>query len=353
MRKIRAAGLHALLVSREVDVSYLTGFTGDSSYLLVAERWSCLLTDGRYDEQARAECGNIEINVRRKAMAPEVAKVIKGRNIRRLGVQAEHVTLAARKALAASVGEKRIRSTSQLVGRLRQIKDEFEIKAIRRAVRIAEKAFRQLIGPGARALVGRTERRVAAELDHLVRLAGADAPAFETIVAAGSHGSLPHYRPAGRKIRRGDAVLIDFGARAAGYCSDLTRVLFMGRIPRKLREPYEIVRRGQQAGIAAIRPGVGCKTIDAAAREVIAAAGYGERFAHGLGHGIGRVVHEGPGLGKSSSGRLRAGMVVTVEPGIYLPGVGGIRIEDDVLVTADGRRRLSTLPRAAASMVLQ
>lgn len=352
MRKVRAAKLHALLVSNDLDVSYLTGFTGDSSYLLVAERFTCLVTDGRYVEQAHAECGEVEIHVRGEALAPAVARVIRGRGIRRLGVQAEHMTLAARKALATSVGEKRIRSTSQLVARLRRIKDEFEIKAVRRAVRIAEKAFRRLIAPGARALVGRTERRVAAELDHLMRLAGADVPAFETIVAAGAHSSLPHYRPAGRKIRCGDAVLIDFGARAAGYASDLTRVLFIGRIPRKLREPYEVVRRAQQAALAAIRPGVACKTIDAAAREVIAAAGYGDRFAHGVGHGLGRAVHEGPGLGKSASGRLRMGMVVTVEPGIYLPGVGGIRIEDDVQVTADGRRRLSTLPRAAATMVL-
>lgn len=352
MRKVRAAKLHALLVSNDLDVGYLTGFTGDSSYLLVAERFTCLVTDGRYVEQAHAECGDIEIHVRSESPAPAVAKVIRGRSIRRLGVQAEHMTLAARKALATSVGEKRIRSTSQLVARLRRIKDESEIRAIRRAVRIAEKAFRQLIAPGARALIGRTERRVAAELDHLMRLAGVDAPAFETIVAAGSHGSLPHYRPAGRKIRRGDAVLIDFGAKAAGYCSDLTRVLFIGRIPQKLREPYEVVRRAQQAGIEAISPGVACKTPDAAAREAIAEAGYGERFGHSVGHGLGRAVHEQPALTKSSSGRLCAGMVVTVEPGIYLPGVGGIRIEDDVQVTADGRRRLSTLPRAAATMVL-
>ncbi len=352
IRTMRAAKLHALLVTADADVGYLTGFTGDSSYLLVTERCTCLVTDGRYDEQARAECGDIEIHVRRKAMAPEVAKVIKGRSIRRLGVQAEHVTLATRKALAKSVGEKRIRSTLQMVARLRQIKDESEIKAIRRSVRIAEKAFRQLIAPGAKALVGRTERQVAAELEYLMRLAGADGPSFETIVAAGSHGSQPHYRPAGRKIRRGGAVLIDFGARAAGYASDLTRVLFMDRIPPRLREPYEVVRRAQQAAIAAIRPGVACKTVDAAARDVIAAAGYGERFAHGLGHGLGRAVHEGPGLGRSAPGRLRMGMIVTVEPGIYLPGVGGIRIEDDVLVTPDGRRRLSTLPRAAETMIL-
>lgn len=352
MRKVRAAKLHALLVSRDADVRYLTGFTGEGAYLVVACGWSCLITDALYAEAAGKECRDIEIHVRGRGLAAAVAKVIRGRRIRRLGVQAKHMTLAARGALAGTVGDRRIRSAAPLVSQLRQIKDEFEIQAIRKAIRIAEKAFRELIASGAGALVGRREREVAAELEYLMRTAGADAPAFETIVAAGSHGSLPHYRPAGRKILRGQAVLIDFGARAGGYCSDLTRVLFVDRIPRKLREPYEAVRRAQQAGIAALRPGFACKTADAAAREVIAADGYGERFVHGLGHGLGREVHEGPGLGKSASGRLRMGMVVTVEPGIYLPGVGGIRIEDDVLVTIDGPRRLSTLPRNAAAMVL-
>jgi len=352
MRQVRAAKLHALLVSRDDDVRYLTGFTGEGAYLVVASGWTCLITDALYAESAGKQCRDIEIHIRVRGLAAAVAKVIRGRRIRRLGVQAEHVTLAARQALARSIGEKRIGSTLRMVGRLRQIKDEFEIQAIRKAIRIAEKAFRALIASGAVALVGRREWEVAAELEYLMRMGGADAPAFETIVAAGAHGSVPHYRPAGGKIRRGQAVLIDFGARAGGYCSDLTRVLFVDRIPRKLKQAYQTVRRAQQAAIAAIRPGVACKTIDAAAREVIAADGYGERFVHGLGHGIGRAVHEGPGLGKSAPGRLRMGMVVTVEPGIYLPGVGGIRIEDDMLVTANGRQRLSTLPTAAETMVL-
>jgi Xaa-Pro aminopeptidase len=167
---------------------------------------------------------------------------------------------------------------------------------------------------------------------------------------------VPHYRPADRKIRRGEAVLIDWGARVEGYCSDLTRVVFVGTIPPApsvLEEVYETVRAAQQAGIAAVRPGVHCKTVDAAARDVIAKAGYGPRFVHGLGHGIGREIHEAPALAGVSDMPLRSGMVVTVEPGIYLPGVGGVRIEDDVLVTANGHETLSSLPRSIDSMMLR
>ena len=186
-----------------------------------------------------------------------------------------------------------------------------------------------------------------------MRSAGAERAAFETIVAAGPHSALPHYRPGPTRIRRGDAVLIDWGAVVAGYCSDLTRVVFTGRIPPQLACIYEIVLRAQSAGAAAVKPGCRCEAADASAREVIAAAGYGEAFAHGLGHGIGLEVHESPRLGTRSRQRLAAGMVVTVEPGIYLPGVGGVRIEDDVVVTATGQRRLSRLPRRIEAMVLR
>jgi len=223
---------------------------------------------------------------------------------------------------------------------------------MRRAIRIAEKAFKEMLALGAKGWVGRTERDLAAELEYRMRRLGADRPSFPTILAAGAHGSVPHYSPGSTRVRPGQAVLVDWGARADGYCSDLTRVVFTGTIPAKLREIYEVVRRAQEAGIAAIRSGVGCRAVDAAARRVIAEAGYGEQFGHGLGHGLGREVHEAPGLGKLSADRLKSGMVVTVEPGIYLPGIGGVRIEDDVLVTASSARRLSSLPRDIDAMRL-
>jgi Xaa-Pro aminopeptidase len=219
-------------------------------------------------------------------------------------------------------------------------------------VRIAQRAFCGLIGRGAAGLVGRRERDVAAELDYLMRQEGADGPSFDTIVAAGANAALPHHRAGGTRIRRDAVLLIDWGARVDGYCSDLTRTLAIGRIPPKLATAYELVRRAQRAGLRAVRPRVKSETVDAAAREIIEKAGFGRQFLHGLGHGLGREVHERPGVGRTADERLRAGMLITIEPGIYLPRLGGIRIEDDVLVTPDGRRRLSSLPRGLESMTL-
>jgi len=355
MRKAFAdAKVKALVVSRPEDVSYLSGFTGDDSVLVVGRGWACLITDGRYAEQAAGECRGIGIHVRKgEAMSAAIAEALKGRPVRRIAVQADHVTLQFHEALAKALKRRRIVPVAGVVEARRKIKDVAEVRAIRKAIAVAERAFKALLAKGARGFVGRTERRIAAELDYLMRLEGADRPAFETIVGAGSHGSLPHYRPGDRRIRRGDAVLIDWGAVVGGYCSDLTRVVFIGRISPRIGVIHEVVRRAQEAGIAALRPGVSGKSADAAARRVIEAAGYGENFVHGLGHGVGRQIHESPGISRTAKARLRPGMVVTVEPGIYLAGVGGVRIEDDVLITPKGRRRLSTLPRDAGSMVLR
>jgi Xaa-Pro aminopeptidase len=201
--------------------------------------------------------------------------------------------------------------------------------------------------------VGRTERQIAADLDHRMMDLGADAPAFDTIIAVGANGSKPHHRPGSRRVKPGDPVLIDWGARVVGYCGDLTRVLFMGTIPPKFTELYTAVLSAQQAGVKAIRASVSCRSVDTAARSVIEKAGYGETFVHSLGHGLGRNVHESPSLSKISEQTLRAGMVVTVEPGIYIPGLGGVRIEDDVLVTARGAKRLSRLSSDIEKMILR
>jgi Xaa-Pro aminopeptidase len=342
----------AMLVTNAHDVGYLSGFTGEDSFLLVGRRWAVLLTDGRYAEQAESECHGVELHVRTGPMTDAVAQVVKAHRVRRIAVESEDLTLLWCERLGAKLRGRRIVPVASAVRRLRLVKDEWEIRAIRRAIRVAERAFRELIAQGGKRLLGRAERDVAAELDYLMRLGGASAPSFETIVAAGANSSLPHYRPGRRRIRAGEPVLIDWGARLDGYCSDLTRVVSIGRIPPKLSAVYEVVRRAQSAGIRAVKSGVSCRTADAAARELVAKAGYAERFVHGLGHGIGREVHESPGLARPVKQRLRAGMVVTVEPGIYLPGVGGVRIEDDVLVTRRGPRKLSSLPRTLGAMTL-
>ena len=343
----------ALLVSKPEDVGYLSGFGGQDSSLLLGRSWACLITDGRYAEQARAECDDIEIHIRTGTVVAAIAEILKGRGVRCLVLQADHITVAQRRDISAALPTKRIKPVSGLVWTLRWCKDAQEIRAIRKAVRIAQEGFRQMLSAGAKGWAGRSEREVAAQLDHRMRLAGADRPAFDTIVAAGPGASQPHYLPSSRKIKRTDAVLVDWGAMVGGYCSDLTRMVFLGRISPKVAKVYEVVRQAQRAGISVIRPGVSCRSVDLAARKVIAAAGYGEQFVHSLGHGIGRDVHEPPVLARSSRTRLCAGMVVTVEPGVYLPGVGGVRIEDDILVTPSGQRRLSSLPRSCKATVLR
>jgi len=342
-----------MLITCPADVGYLSGFTGQDSVLVGAREWACLITDGRYAERAGRDCVGIDVYVRKAGIFQAVAEVLKGRKVRRIGVQAEHLTLRARDALARALGGRRLQAVDAVTVAGRESKDPQELRAIRKAVRIAQRAFVELTAGGAKTLIGRSERQVAAELDYLMRRAGADKPAFETIVAAGAHSSDPHYTPADTKIKPDQAVLLDWGAVVDGYCSDLTRVVFTGRIPPELSEIYEVVLRAQTAGLRKIAPGVSFRAVDAAARKVIEQAGYGRRFVHSLGHGLGRHVHESPALAATAKGRLRKGMVVTVEPGIYVPGVGGIRIEDDVLVTSDGRRKLSSLPRTATQMVLR
>lgn len=354
----RAAKVDALLVSRPADVTYLCGFTGEDSFLLLGRHLACLITDGRFAEQARRECPRIDVHVRSGPMTKAVAQFAAGGRIRRLGIQATHMTVAMRDALSATIKGIQVRPVPDILLRMRAVKDAAEVAGIIRSVRTAERAFRQLVAGGAKALLGRTERDVAAELDWRMRRNGADSAAFDTIVAAGPNSALPHHRPGTDKVRAGQPLLIDWGAWAGGFSSDLTRVVFPARIPPALRGVYELVRRARTVGLAALAGGSKAAEADLAARKVIESAGYGECFVHGLGHGLGRgrgnqEVHELPHLSRWSTETLRKGMVVTVEPAIYLPGVGGIRIEDDVLVTAGGCRKLSTLPVAAAAMVLR
>lgn len=351
-RSLPSLGLDAALITDPADVRYLSGFTGEDSYLLMGGDWAVLLTDGRFTTQAERDCPAIEHHIRTGAMSVAVAEVLRGRSVRRLGLQAEHATLALLEALGKTVGEGKLYSAEGLVSPFRESKDDHEIAAIGKAVRVAERAFRGLIASGAKGFVGRREVELAAELEYRMRQEGAEGASFPTIVAAGSHGALPHYRPAGARIREGQAVLIDWGAVVDGYCSDLTRVVFTARIPPQLGEVYEVVLRAQCAGIAAVRAGRSASAVDAAARSVIEQAGYGPQFGHGLGHGVGLVVHEAPRVSARCDERLRKHAVVTIEPGVYLPGVGGVRIEDDVLVESDRGRVLSRLPRQLQAMVL-
>ncbi len=353
LRQFEAAKIDALLVMDPANVQYLSGFSGGDSWLVVGPGWAVLLTDSRYIEQAQRECGDIECASRQGSMIQAAKKALTGRNARRVGIESGRVTMNQHAKLLESFGPRRLRATQGLVGALRQVKDAGELAAIRKAVRIAERGFKSLLARGAKGLVGRSEREIAGELEYRMRQLGADGPSFPTIVASGSNAAMPHHHPGSRTVRMGVPLLIDWGAARDGYRSDLTRVIFPGRIPQKIGRIYEVVLRAQLAGIAAIRSGRSGRAVDAAARNVIVAAGYGEQFGHGLGHGVGLAVHEGPGLSKQSNQRLKRGHVVTVEPGIYLPGTGGVRIEDDVLVDAGRAVVLSKVPKQLQAMVLK
>jgi Xaa-Pro aminopeptidase len=353
MARLAAAKAAAMLVSRPEDVSYLSGFSGEDSYLLLAGPHSCLITDGRYGEQARVECRGLGVLVRSGSLTDALKDTLRPVGRRPLALQADHVTMRMHEVLQKALAPRRLAAVTGITTDLRLVKDDMEVAAIRRSIAVAQDAFRWLRGQGRQWFVGRTERQVAAALDHRMRELGASKPSFETIVAAGANSSRPHYRPGDVRIERDSVVLIDWGAMVGGYCSDLTRVVFTGRIPPRLGQMYEVVSKAQASGMAAIAGGKALKAADLAAREVIVAAGMGPLFVHSLGHGIGREIHEAPALSSKAAGRLRAGMVVTVEPGVYEPGLGGIRIEDDVLVTSRGCQRLSSLSTRLHDMILR
>ena len=353
VRRLKLSAWSALLVSDPLDVSYLSGFSGEDSYLMVGAGWASLLTDGRFDEQARIECPGLEILVRKGPMTDAMADVSRRHGLRRIGYQPSNLTVSAMRRMEQRLGVRRLRPMEDGLLEQRAVKDAVEVRAIRRSAGVTQAAFRELAGRGAGWFIGRTERAVAAELDYLMQLGGAEGSSFPTIVAAGPHASLPHYRPGPTRIRAGQGLLIDWGARKDGYCSDLTRVLFLRTIPPKLARIYDVVLEAQRAGLAAVRSGATVRSVDAAARSVIERAGLGERFTHGLGHGIGRAIHELPAISSRIDQVLRPGMVVTVEPGVYLPGVGGVRIEDDVLVSPGRSGRLTSLPTAIRDMLLR
>jgi Xaa-Pro aminopeptidase len=351
-RRLRAPGkagkVDALLVTDPIDIRYLTGFVGEDSWLLVPIRGGSpiVLSDARFEEQIAREAPGLKMSIRDQPMADELADVLKRRkSITTLGVQPAHMTLATRKSLVKKLGASRVKPVADGLLKQRAVKDAAEIDAIRRAVRLTEQAMQatlQWLAPG------KSEREVAAYLEHRMRDLGADGRSFATIAAVDANGSLPHYIPADKKLGKRSSLLIDWGAKWGGYCGDLTRVVHLAKPGRTMGDVYDLVLRAQEAAIAAIRPGVKCTEVDAVARDIIDDAGHAEHFGHGLGHGLGLEVHEQPVLSKRAGKKdvLEPGHVVTVEPGVYLPGVGGVRIEDDVLVTDDGHEVLSRLPKS-------
>lgn len=341
--ELRARGLDALLVTRLPNVRYLSGFTGSNGQVVVAaDGRAVFLTDGRYEGPAAREVPDLERRVYRdRAVVPHALEAARSLGASRLGFEASLPYREARELEARAEGVEVV-AVDGLVERLRWEKDEEELRALELAQELTDLAFERV---PALLREGATEREVALELEVAARRAGAEALAFDPIVAFGEHAAEPHHRPCDRPLRRGDVVKLDFGARASGYHADMTRTVALGEPPAELRELHALVARAQAAGIAALRAGATAGEVDGAARAVIAEAGFGERFPHGLGHGVGLEIHEGPWLRAEGTEPLPAGTVVTVEPGVYVPGLGGVRIEDLVLVGPEGARVLGRSPR--------
>jgi len=334
-------GVDALLVTALTNVRYLTGFTGSAGLVVVSADELVLVTDGRYTEQAADQLASAGVPGRLEITGTEQRRIVTEAvaDAGRIGLEADHVSWAAQRRYAREwFADRDLVPTSGLVEQLRRTKDVGELARMEAAAAVADAALAELRPT---LLDGPTEAEFALELDATMRRLGATKPSFETIVASGPNAARPHARPSGRRVAPGDLVVLDFGAVVDGYCSDMTRTVAVGAVDATSARMLEVVTAAQAAGVAAVRPGVAAVDVDAACRAVIAEAGWADAFTHGTGHGVGLDIHEAPRVGTTSDATLAVGDVVTVEPGVYLPARGGVRVEDTVVVTPEGCRPLT------------
>lgn len=335
--------LDGLLVSHLPNIRYLCGFTGSAAALLVAGEHSVLFTDGRYRIQASEEVSGARVRIVRGDPLGKAVGWVAERKLRRVGFESARVSVAGKATvLRSSRNTVRWRGVENCVESLRALKDAQEIEAMRAAARLGSDVFRgviPLVKPGVR------EIELAAEIEYGMRSRGASGPAFETIVAFGERTALPHARPTDRRLGKNELVLMDWGAILRGYCCDLTRTIYVGRAPARIRHWHQAVLDAQAAAREVLRPGAVAASVDGAARRVLRNRRLARYFMHSTGHGLGLEVHEAPRLGRNQKDRIQAGNVVTLEPGVYVEGVGGIRIEDDVLVTSGGFEVLTSASR--------
>jgi Xaa-Pro aminopeptidase len=343
----KAAGVDALLVTHLPDVRYLTGFTGSNAAVVLAGARSILFTDGRYIAQAKAEVQGIRIVIDKRPAAVMACEGLEAAGITRCGFDETQTTVsnlaAMRKAVSSKARRGMFVETGPLVARIREIKDADEIAAMSRAALLGCELFDEMLGflrPGL------TEVAVAAQLEHSARLRGAEAMSFETIVASGERSALPHGRATGAKLPRRGFVTLDFGVVLDGYCSDMTRTVHLGRPFPGEWEVYDSVLEAQTAAVACVAPGTTAGQVDEAARSVLRRDGLDQFFSHSTGHGVGLEIHEGPRIAAKQQQVLEEGMVITIEPGVYMPGKFGLRIEDMVLVTATGGEVLTPAVKA-------
>ncbi|MGM0900045.1 MAG: M24 family metallopeptidase [Bacillota bacterium] len=340
-KRIEKLGLDGLLLTSNYNRRYMTGFTGTAGAVLITAEKGLFITDFRYTEQAEKQCKGYEVVKQSGSIAAEVALQVKKLGLNKIGFEEDHVTFSAYKVFEKEI-EAELIPVSGEIEKLRLIKDGTEIKILKEAADIADAAFKHIldfIRPG------KTELQVSNELEFFMRSLGASSSSFDIIVASGYRSALPHGVASDKVIETGDFVTLDFGAYYKGYVSDITRTIAVGQPTDKLKEIYEIVLEAQLRGVNGIKPGLTGKEADALTRDYITEKGYGEYFGHSTGHGIGLEVHEGPGLSVKSDIVLEKGMAVTVEPGIYIPGLGGVRIEDDIILTETHNERLTHSPK--------
>ena len=330
---LQERGIDGFLVTNLPSVRYLSGFSGSNGLCLVGRESSFFLTDFRYEEQSHKEVRGLRIAIAKDSLFKELGKRKLLRGMRRVGIEGNYLPVSEYQKLKKAHPRLRFVALADVVEGISAVKDEEEIDLIKKAVRISDKVFSEVlksIRPGVR------ELEISAEISFLHKAHGAERDAFETIVASGPRGALPHGIASAKKIRKGEFVTLDFGCVYHGYCCDITRTVSVGEPSKKLREVYRVVAEAQMEAIEAVKPGMSAKDLDAVARRHIGRKGFGRFFRHSLGHGIGLQIHEPPRISPQSSYRLREGNVITIEPGIYLPGIGGVRIEDDVSII-DGK----------------
>jgi Xaa-Pro aminopeptidase len=341
-KKMKLKNTDAVLVTKRENYLYLSGFTGSSACLFISGQRAVLLTDFRYVEQAAAQAPEYEIVQYIGNNIGELNDLVEKEKVEKLSFEEGHLTCKEQAEFAGKLKVSAFTPLDGVIEELRRTKDESEIERIKEAVRIADDVYAHILGfikPGV------AEVELAAEMEYFMRRQGATGPSFETIVASGKRASMPHGVASEKKIEAGDVITMDYGVLYKGYCSDITRTVFLGKPDRELGKIYRIVLDAQLKGIAAVRQGILGKDADAVARAAITEAGHGDNFGHGLGHGVGLEIHEEPMLSMRGTVELRDGMVVTVEPGIYVPGLGGVRIEDMVVVNGDSARILTTAPK--------
>lgn len=343
LAELAARKLDCLLVTHPPNWYYLTGFTGESGALVLSRDGATLLTDGRFTVQAKEETRGLKIELQQGALYPALGTMLRKKGLGRIGYDANQLTVAQWNTLRKALGSKgKGFQASGIVERLRMRKDALELAVMRKAAVLAGEVLEgvlKLVKPGVR------ERDLGAEIEYQMKKRGASGPSFETIVASGPRGALPHARPTAKKLRKNELVVLDLGVILGHYCSDMTRTVHVGRASKRVREWYRSVQEAQETAVAAVRAGITCGEVDAAARDVLKKNGLEQYFVHSTGHGLGLEVHEEPRVGRGQAVRLEAGNVITIEPGVYMEGVGGIRIEDDVVVEASRNEVLTRVKR--------